>query len=214
MIRTLAVIALSMCAAAALADEVAPPKPMAGGRAAGSAGMGAPQRQPDNLKDPFGDVALVPRRPPPPVPKPAPQIAKVGKESAGTWTCKGNTSRGDGSSAPLSATITVKLDLDNAWLATTLVEKAGPLKWTEYRTYDAVAKQWTKLQMANTSGYIVSTSLGEQGGKWTWVGTQTSPNGTVQLRDYEETEGKGRKRWGEAQLGGVWQKTYEVGCRR
>ncbi len=216
MIRTLAVIALSMSAAIAIADEAVPPKRMAGGPAAGSAGMGAPQRRIDGLKDPFGDEALLPRRPTPPtpVPKPAPEIARVGKESAGRWTCKGNMSRGNGSSAPLTATVTVKLDLDSAWIATTLVEKAGPLKWTEYRTYDAVAKQWTKLQMANTSGYVVSTSLGEQGGKWTWTGTQTSPLGTVQLRDYEQTEGKGIKRWGEAQLGGVWQKTYEVGCKR
>lgn len=212
MIRPLVVMTLSMSAAIAIADEAAPPKPAAGGRAAGSAGMGAPRQD----RDPFGEANIAPRRPMPPTPvaKPAPEIAKVGKDSAGTWTCKGNASRGNGSSAPLTATVTVKLDLDNAWIATTLVEKAGPLKWTEYRTYDGVAKQWTKLQMANTSGYMVSTSLGEAGGKWTWTGTATSPNGSVQLRDYEQAEGKGIKRWGEAQLGGVWQRTYEVSCKR
>jgi hypothetical protein len=176
--------------------------------------MGAPRQ--DSLKDPFGEANIAPRRPTPPTPvaKPAPEIAKVGKDSAGTWICKGNASRGNGSSAPQTTTLTVKLDLDNAWIATTLVEKAGPLKWTEYRTYDGVAKQWTKLQMANTSGYVVATSLGEQGGKWTWTGTATSPNGSVQVRDYEQAEGKGIKRWGEAQLGGVWQRTYEVSCKR
>ncbi len=197
MLRTLTVIALST--ATAVADQP------------------APQRRVDGLKDPFGDEAsLMARRVPlpPPAPKPAPEIAKLGKQSAGTWTCKGNMARGNGSSAPLAATIAVKLDLDNAWVATTLVEKGGPLKWTEYRTFDPVAKQWTKLQMANTSGYAVSTSLGEQAGTWTWTGTATSPNGTLQLRDHEQAEGKGIKRWGEAQLGGFWQKTYEVSCKR
>jgi len=213
MLRTLAlVIAL---AAPAFAEEAAPPN--ASRRAPPAAGSAAGPRaqDPGGAGEPAG---FAPRRPmPPPIKpmtRPAPEIAAAGKDAAGTWTCKGNTQRGDGSSAPLTATVTVKLDLDNAWIATTLVEKTGPLKWTEYRTYDGVAKQWTKLQMANTSGYVVSTSLGEQGGSWTWNGTATSPNGSLQLRDHEQKDGKTIKRWGEAMLGGTWQKVYEVSCKR
>ncbi len=163
--------------------------------------------------------AAVMRKPIPPVVpapplKPAPDIATTAKPRVGTWRCKGNTARPDGSSSPLSATLTVKLDLDNAWIVSTLVEKTGPLKWTEFRTYDPTAKQWLKLQMANTSGHVTSTTPGEQSGTWTWEGTAASPQGSVQLRDHEQLSAGQLKLWGQAMVGGAWQKTYEVTCTK
>jgi len=220
MTRTLAVVIALSVSALAVADEAVMPAqkpapnrkpPAAPPPSAGSAAMPTPQQE-----------ALMRRMPNPPppkpvAPKPAPEIAAFGKQYGGSWTCKGNTMRGDGSSTPLTASVNVKLDLDNAWVATSLVEKSGPLKWTEYRTYDPVAKQWSRVQLANTSGYVVSTSLGEQGGKWTWNGTAKSPSGSVELRDYEQPDGKDGKAvklWGEAMLGGSWARMYEVTCKK
>jgi hypothetical protein len=175
---------------------------------------GAPANPLPNL-----DMEVVARRRPPPPPpqpaKPPAEIATLGKLLAGTWQCKGNTQRGDGSSAPIVSTVTVKLDLEDAWIQMTLAEVAShTTKFTEYRTYDATAKQWTRIQMNNTTGHLISTSLGEKDGKWTWAGELVAPNGTLQLHDYEQLGAKEVKLWGEALLGGTWQKTYEVSCKK
>ncbi|MCX5741799.1 MAG: hypothetical protein NT062_04775 [Proteobacteria bacterium] len=169
-------------------------------------------RSQDQL-DPFmGDPG--PPRPQPPTPvKPAPEITTVGKTLAGMWTCKGVALNGDGSSTPVIGAMVTRLDLDNAWIATTTTEKAGR-KLSEFRTFDAVAKQWTRIQMTSTSAYIVTTSLGEKAGLWTWTGAQTSPTGTLQVRDFEQRTGKTVKLWGDVQLGGAWQKLYDMSCTK
>jgi hypothetical protein len=163
--------------------------------------------------------AGAPRTPsPPPAPPahaaPPPEVAALGKDLAGAWTCKGVALRENGSSQPLQASVTIKLDLDDAWLVTTLVEKGGSLKFIEYRSYDGVAKEWTRVQLVNTAGRVLSTSPGEKGGKWTWTGAATSPNGTMPLRDYEQRDGAQLRLWGEAQVAGTWQKLYDVTCKK
>jgi hypothetical protein len=156
-----------------------------------------------------------PRLPTPtPPPPPAPEVAKLGKDVAGAYTCKGNAHNRDGSSTPLVAKLTIKLELDNAWIATSLVEKAGTGgKFFDYRTYDGVGKQWTRIQLTNASTHVMSTSLGEKDGKWMWEGAATSPRGTLQVRDYEQWSGKQVKVWGEGLMGGSWQKLYEATCK-
>lgn len=185
-----------------------------------TAGLAAADKAP--MPDPPAAAAppvMAVRRPPLPPPKPvvaapSPEVAKLGKATAGAYKCKGVSLRGDGSSTPLEASLTIKLELDNAWVHASLAEtKAGGLKFDEYRTYDPTAKQWTRIQLASTSGHVVSTSLGEQGGKWTWEGTASSPNGSLQVRDYEQRDAKQLKVWGEALLGGTWQKLYEATCK-
>jgi hypothetical protein len=169
----------------------------------------------DRLEEP-GIVAR-PRRTPikPAAPATAPEIAKLGKQIAGTYKCKGVSLRGDGSSQPLQATVTIKLDLDNAWIQTSLVEDGrSGIKFVEYRTFDPTAKQWTRIQMASSMGHMISTSLGEADGKWTWEGTATSPSGTMQVRDFEQRDPKQMKVWGEALLSGSWQKLYEATCKK
>ena len=203
-------LVLLLVATAARADKVAGPREM-------EAPM--PEPTPPNA----GAVAPVMRPPPrpprpPAAPKPAPEIAALGKKLAGTYACKGTISRGDGSSRALRATVTIKLALDNAWIQTDMVEAKVPdpstaaVSFSEYATYDPVAKQWTRIQLASTTGHVQSTTLGEKDGTWTWEGTATSPAGTTQLRDMEQLSGKTLKLWGEALLGGTWQKTYEVSC--
>jgi hypothetical protein len=195
----------------AAADEVAPPA------ATRPAPRPANGPKVGGLKDPFGEMQ--PSQPPAPPPPPrivvAPEIAKLGKQVAGSYKCKGVQMRGDGSSTPLAASVTIKLDLDNAWIVVTLAEtKAGGVKFEDYRTYDATSKQWTRIQLASTSAHVIAQSLGERDGKWTWEGNAIAPSGSTQVRDYEQITGKDIKVWGEAMLGGSWQKMYEATCKR
>jgi len=203
-------LVVSAGSATALADEVRVP---------------APQQEPaaSRRAPPSGGAPLMPRQPPiepvpPPPPAPPvqpPEIAAVGKTLAGTWTCKGSKPRGDGSSASMVAKLTIKLDLDGAWVQASFVESgAGGAKLTSYRTFDPVAKQWTLVQVTNAGGHAVSTSAGETGGAWTWTGTSNTSAGSTQTRDHEQRDGKQLKVWGEALLGGAWQKTYEATCSK
>jgi len=165
--------------------------------------------------DPFmGDPGPPQPRPPQPV-KPAAEVANLGKTLAGAWKCKGVTLHANGSSTPIQATYTTKLDVGTAWLATTIVDLgATSPRAVHYRTYDAIAKQWTRVGMAATSGYTVATSLGEAGGAWVWTGTETSPTGTLQVRETEQLTNASLKLRGEAMLSGSWQKLYEVTCTK
>jgi hypothetical protein len=211
MIHRLTLASLLVLTGVASAEVAAPPPP-----AAGSAAAGAPaveRRAPKHdMIDPQADL------PPPPksrVPAPivaSPEIAKLGKQLAGTYKCKGVSLKGDGSSTPLEASYTLKLALDNAWLMGTFT--GGGMKFEDYRTFDATAKQWTRIAMHGTSAHIIESTLGEKDGKWTWEGNQIAPTGTTQVRDFEQASGKQIKVWGEALLGGTWQKVYEATCKR
>ena len=187
----LAVAIVLFASVTAVADEVAPPMQERAVRAPG------------------------PRRPMPPtnpVQVASPEVAKLGKQMAGTYKCKGVQLVGDGSSTPFEATVTIKMDLDDAWIQATLA--SAQVKWTEYRTFDAVAKQWTRIQVASNAAHTVMTSLGEQNGTWNWEGTATSSAGTTQMRDHEQLAKDHFKVWGEALASGSWQKQYEATCKR
>ncbi len=195
--------ALSLFAATAIADRVGPsPEPVMSRQAPAGAPM----------------IKATPVRPTTPITAAAPsaQIAAVGNKLAGSYKCKGVSFKGDGSSSPLTAKLAIKLDLDNAWIQAQMAEDApGTMRLTDYRTFDEIAKQWTRIQMLATSGHVESTSLGEKDGKWTWTGTAISPTGSIQTRDYEQQiDPKQLKLWGEALLSGTWTKSYLVTCTR
>ena len=226
MIRsTTAALALALLALAppsrVRADEVAPPERKAGAAAAPHTEnrvMPKVPPQPVGQRAPHASEeqwAPTPPAQPPSVPAaPAPEVSALGKQLAGTWRCKGNAHRGDGSSAPLAATVTIKLDLGNAWIVTSLTEKTGPLRWTEYRTYDPGTRTWTRIQLNSASGYLTATSAGDQGGTWSWAGTALTRGSSLQVRDHEQWTGKSVKLWGEAQIGATWQALYDVTCKK
>jgi hypothetical protein len=163
-----------------------------------------------------------PRPPPPPqqpprVPHPPAEVARLAKDLVGTATCKGVVMNGDGSSTPIVGTLESKLDLDGTWLATSFVEQRAQqpgLKLSDFRTYDPIAKQWTRLRLDNAMSYVEETSLGASDGGWTWTGTQNTQNGSFEVRDHEQFEAKQIKLWGESMLSGKWQKLYEITCAR
>jgi len=161
-----------------------------------------------------GDVAVM--RPMPPRPIPAPhasaEVARQGKLMAGAYTCKGNRTNPDGSSSPLIAKITIKTELDNAWIASQWTDAAAKL--TDYRTFDDTSKQWTRFLLVSNGSHETLTSLGEKSGEWLWEGAQSSSSGTLQVRHHEKLTGKQLELWGESLLGGTWQKGYTASCKR
>jgi hypothetical protein len=172
------------------------------------------------VADRLADPAPMPRQPPPPPPPPQPpaEIATVGAPLVGAWTCKGVQLPGDGSSRPASLKLAIDLDDDHAWIRTTAVETVTGqpgLKYTEYRTYDAISRAWTRLELASTTAHVVSTSTGEADGKWTWAGTLHQPTGDLEIRDFEKrADAKHLEMWGEELLGGAWQKVYQFSCAK
>jgi hypothetical protein len=185
----------------ALADRVAPT-------------AGAPA-QPMPIP-PQGEVAPHVMRPMPPRPVPAvhasAEVERQGKAMAGTYACKGNRTQPDGSSSPFVSKITIKNDLDNAWIASQWTESA--VKMTDYRTFDDTSKQWTRFLLASDGSHETLTSLGDKSGEWLWEGTQSSSTGTLQFKHHEKLGGKQIDLWGEALLGGTWQKVYTASCKR
>jgi hypothetical protein len=154
--------------------------------------------------------------PTPPTPSaPVDVIAAAARPLLGNWTCKGVVLVGDGSSTPYEGTLSVAIELDGAWLHGKLAPRSGVvgMKVDMFRTFDAVAQEWTEMSMASNGAHHVATSTGEANGTWTWVGSESSSTGTVQRRDYE-TQGATVKLWGERLLGGSWQKAYEISCAR
>ncbi len=160
-------------------------------------------------------VAPMPARlPTPTTPPPLPEeIAKTGKQIAGAYKCKGNAMTPTGQSVPVEAALVIKLDLDNAWIVSSWSSKAS--KRADYRTYDGVAHLWTRIQVSNDGSHGAFTSAGEKAGEWLYEGPQSGQSGTIQERHHEQWTGpKEVKLWGEQQLGGTWQKMYEVSCKR
>jgi hypothetical protein len=163
------------------------------------------------------DMAAPPRPRPKPVEiTPAVEIATTARSMVGAWTCKGVQLAGDGSSRPALLALAVSVDPDGAWIATTAdetIDGKSVLKYTEYRTYDAVAKQWTQLEMANTTAYASTTSLGEANGQWTWAGTLHGAT-AVDIHNFEKRTATHVDMWGEQLLAGTWQKVYQFSCAR
>lgn len=195
---------LGIAAGPAIADRAVPPQDPA-----------APPPPPPPPRNGFMRPPQPMPRPPVPRPAPPPEVAALAKRLAGTYTCKGVQLAPTGASTPLTATLVVKLAVGDAWLQMTLTEpKAHGLGFEDFRTYDPIAKEWTRLQVASSTAHTVWTSLGESGGSWSWDGTATSPSGSMQRRDHETPGDRQLFLWGEALLGGGWQKLYEVTCKR
>jgi hypothetical protein len=180
--------------------------------AAGSAG--ADRVNPRGLASESPQVAPVPP-PPSRVAVASPETSKLGAAVAGSYSCKGVQLEADGSSRPMRGRLTIKLEPDFGWIQSTFVQELpSAFKIADFRSYDHVSKQWTRLRLTSASAHETATSLGEQNGIWTWSGIESSSIGTMQQRDHEQISKTSLKLWGEAMLGGTWEKQYEVTCTR
>jgi hypothetical protein len=166
-----------------------------------------------------GDLINPPPGPPlpPAPPTPAPEIAKLGHALAGTWTCKGVAIARDGSSTPVTTRRVVALGPGAGWVRTAAtITRHGtpPMHALEYVTFDGIARRWTSLVLTGRGAHVVTTSLGEQRGEWTWTGTRTAPGAAVPTRHHQRIDGRLLTSWTEIQDGSSWRKVSEASCAR
>lgn len=165
-------------------------------------------------------VAQLPVVPPQPMakPTPAPELVALGKLAKGTMKCKGMMMLPDGSSVPLLANATTKIDLDGFWLHMTYAQTGGKggFKFESYTSYDSNSKTWHRLMVTNMGSQEVSTSEGAKDGKSVWNAISTSSHGVAMGRHYEEMVGKELKMWGEysSDRGKTWSKAYDSTCTK
>jgi hypothetical protein len=156
----------------------------------------------------------------PAMPAVPPEIEAMGKTAAGTWKCKGDDfDPMSGAKSPLTATNTVKLDLDKWWIVENMEVKGKmTFKMVAYTTYDATSKKWRRLSMMNDGGHMIGTSDGMKDNKMTWNMDMITPMGAGMFRDSMDlTDAKaGMKSWGEMSMdkGKTWKKVYEMTCKK
>jgi hypothetical protein len=150
---------------------------------------------------------------------PPPELAEMAKTSAGTWRCKGEELDHTGAKAAMTATSTVRLDLDKSWLVETMDIKGRlPFKMVAYTTYDPPTRKWRRHGVMTHGGQLVGTSDGMKDSKLTWKIDLITPMGAGMMREHTDlTDPKaGMKGWGEMSLdrGKTWLKVYEMTCRK
>lgn len=149
---------------------------------------------------------------PVPVPQPpraAAETAALGKQIAGTWHCKGTSYLPDKSTINGTGTLVIEVALDGGWLKSSFEMKVAGLTMhtASFRSYDAVAKVWTRITMTDEPAYTIDESLGDDHGTWTWAAqTKGAPNSTTE--QYTKT---GITLTAERSKG---VKAYEVTCSR
>ncbi|MBP9085354.1 MAG: hypothetical protein KBG15_04510 [Kofleriaceae bacterium] len=165
-------------------------------------------------------VAQPPVASPPPMakPMPAPELVALGKIAKGTMKCKGMMMMPDGSSVPLLAKASTKVDLDGFWVHMSYVQtgvKSG-FKFESFTTYNDNSKTWHRLMATNMGSQEVATSEGPKAGKTVWNAIATSSHGVAMARHYEEIVGKELKMWGEysTDRGKTWSKAYDSTCTK
>lgn len=136
------------------------------------------------------------RKPLPPPPKPAKDIAVVGETLAGSWTCTGAVTKLD-----------ITVALDNAWIDWRVTGGAGTT--LSFRTFDGVAKQWTMIELTSATTHREAASLGADAkGIWTWQIDDAH-------REHEQlVDPKKLELWGERRSGTAWAKSYAATCTR
>ncbi len=159
----------------------------------------------------------------PAAPTPAPELLAAAKAMKGTWSCKGDMFKPDGTSYKSKATMKQKLALDKMWIQGDFAEsktKASPkpMKFTSFRTYDAAGKKWLNVMLDNWGGIGKGWSTGPDAAGKTTFETEASMMGqTYKGRDYEE---KGPKKnslhvWGEYSMDGkTYNKAYDMICTK
>jgi hypothetical protein len=187
---------------------------LAGIASAGDPAKGAPAT-------PAKDSAK--QAPPPaaemPMAKPPQELLDMGKATAGTWKCTGNVYmdiKDPTKGTPAAGSITMKLDLNNWWVASSFAGSGKlTLKFEMFTTYDAAKKQWYRFAADNMGGRRIATSAGPKDGKIVWEGDAISAMGSAKLRETEEPTKDSLHTVGEISMDGkTWLKTHDVTCKK
>jgi hypothetical protein len=153
------------------------------------------------------------------MPKPPQELLDMGKATAGTWKCTGNVfmdMKDPTKGTPAAGSITMKLDLNNWWVASSFAGSGKlTLKFQMFTTYDAATKKWYRFGADNMGGHRVATSAGPKDGKILWEGDAVSPMGAAKLRETEEPTKDSLHTVGEISMDGkTWLKTHDVTCKK
>src|SRR5262245_18059462 len=152
-------------------------------------------------------------------PKPPRQIADMSKDMVGTWRCKGETSHMDGTKETVTATNTIKVDMNKWWIVENLAVKSKmPFAMTTYTTFDAGSNKWRRVAVDNFGGSYAGTSDGMKDKKLDWNLDVMGPMGGGMFRDHVDTSDPkvGVKLWGEMSMdkGKNFVKVYEMTCKK
>ncbi|HWO21698.1 MAG TPA: hypothetical protein VNO30_23170 [Kofleriaceae bacterium] len=210
--------------AGAPATPAAPAKAGAPATPAAPAKAGAPAT-PATPATPAGPAGAAkapvppPQPPKPVVPGPPAELEAMSKNTVGLWRCKGDDFDSTGAKGAMTATNTIRIDLDKWWMVETMEAKGRmPFKMVAYTTYDASARKWRRLAVMNGGGHMIGTSEGMKDNKMVWNMDVMSPVGAAIMRDYTDlTDPKvGMKTWGEMSVdkGKTWSKVYEMTCKK
>jgi len=175
--------------------------------------------KPADSKTAAGAPATPPAVKAPEMPKPPQQIADMSKDMVGTWRCKGETMHMDGTKETVTATNTIKLDLNKWWIVENLAVKSkNPFTMTTYTTFDAGSNKWRRVAVDNFGGSYAGTSDGMKDKKLDWNLDVMGPMGGGMFRDHVDTSDAkaGVKLWGEMSTdkGKNFMKVYEMTCKK
>jgi hypothetical protein len=152
--------------------------------------------------------------------KPPAELADMAKGAAGTWKCKGQGMDHTMKMVDMTATMTVKLDVDNYWLHGSFSSKMGkePFHFESYTTFDPASKKWKRVMVESGGGWSTGESAGMKDNKMDWELASHSMMGEAMFRDHEDMSDPkvGVKQWGEFSMdkGKTWTKVYEVACKK
>jgi hypothetical protein len=141
-------------------------------------------------------------------------LADAARALAGTWACTGSVYGADGAPSPSQASLTVALELDDAWLRTELAVLSGEhrYKFRAYRTFDTVSNEWVNVIVDNLRGHARSSSADGV----TWQGESSGPMGTMTIKDSEILASPGEVDIvGQYSLDGrSWRTGYDLSCTK
>ena len=156
------------------------------------------------------------------MPKPAPEIAEMVKNMAGTWKCTGTGNMGT-TEMKFTGTMKSKADLDGFWIHDSFEGNMGEgkaamkFKFEGFMTYDASQKKWRNVMVDNWGGQMTGWSDGMKDGKMDVASDTIDMMGKGQFKDHTDASDpkKGVHMWGEESRDGkTWNKAYDMMCKK
>jgi hypothetical protein len=154
--------------------------------------------------------------------KPPTELAEMAKAAGGTWKCKGQgLDMRSMKMVDMTATMKMKLDLNNWWVRTTFDSRMGkePFQSESFTTFDPSSKKWKRIMVENNGGWGTGESAGLKDNKVHWEMTTHSPTmGDGMFRDHEDLSDlkAGVKMSGDfsPDKGKTWNTVYEMTCKK
>jgi hypothetical protein len=155
----------------------------------------------------------------PPMKRP-PELAEVSKAVSGTWHCKGQAADPAMKMVDMTATLRMKLDLDNWWLHGSFESRMGKeaFHFESFTTFDPESKKWKRVMVESMGIWSNGESTGMKDNKVEWMLTTHTAKGDAMFRDREDMSDPkvGAKLAGDLSMDGgkTWQPVYQMTCKK